>query len=266
MSLDEATAGAATRTGDDAAPTAVLEVRDLVKTYKGRRVVDGVSFRVDAGEIVGLLGPNGAGKTTSFRMAVGMLRPDSGRVFLQGVDVGRLPMYRRSRLGMGYLAQEPSVFRRLTVEENLLAILEIQPGTAESRQARADELLEELGLAGLRRNRADTLSGGERRRLEIARALVIEPAILLLDEPFVGIDPIAVADIQDVVRSLRERGVSILLTDHSVRETLAVTDRSYIIHRGTIVKEGRPSELVEDPLVRRIYLGEKFQMPELDGR
>ncbi len=241
----------------------ILEVRDLEKSYRKRPVVDGVSFSVGKGEIVGLLGPNGAGKTTSFRMSVGMVRPDAGSITLLGIDVGRLPMYRRARLGMGYLAQEPSVFVRLTVEQNLTAILEMQPLDKAAQEARREELLDEFGLARLRKNRASTLSGGERRRLEIARALVTQPSILLLDEPFSGIDPIAVADIQEIVKELREKGMSILLTDHAARETLSVTDRSYIIHHGRIVRDGLPAELVDDPLVRKIYLGDKFSMPEL---
>ena len=244
-------------------PETILAVHDLRKSYRKRPVVDGVSFEVGRGEIVGLLGPNGAGKTTSFRMAVGMIRPDSGRITLLGKDVGRLPMYRRARLGMGYLAQEPSVFVRLTVEQNLTAILEMQPMDRAAQAEKRERLLENFGLDRLRKNRASTLSGGERRRLEIARALVTEPAILLLDEPFSGIDPIAVADIQEIVKDLRDLGMAILLTDHNVRETLAVTDRSYIIHLGQIVREGLPAELVDDPLVRKIYLGEKFSMPEL---
>jgi lipopolysaccharide export system ATP-binding protein len=243
----------------------ILDVRDLRKSYRKRPVVDGVSFDVGPGEIVGLLGPNGAGKTTSFRMAVGMIRPDAGRIRLRGKDVGRLPMYRRARLGMGYLSQEPSVFVRLTVEQNLTAILEMQPIDRAEQEAKRERLLEDFGLDRLRRNRAETLSGGERRRLEIARALVTEPAIMLLDEPFSGIDPIAVADIQEIVKDLRDRGMAVLLTDHNVRETLAVTDRSYIIHLGRIVREGLPAELVDDPLVRKIYLGEKFSMPELSS-
>jgi lipopolysaccharide export system ATP-binding protein len=239
---------------------AILSVQNLVKSYRGRKVVDGVSFHVGRGEVVGLLGPNGAGKTTSFRMSVGMIRPDGGSITLKGCEVNRMPMYRRARLGMGYLAQEPSVFRRLTVEDNITAILELQKLDRTQREKRLEHLLDDFGLTALRGNRAETLSGGERRRLEIARALVTDPAILLLDEPFSGIDPIAVSDIQETVKNLRDLGMGILLTDHNVRETLAVTDRSYIIHNGKIVRDGLPDDLVNDKLVRRIYLGEKFQM------
>lgn len=244
----------------------LFRAEHLTKAYRGRRVVDGVSFSVEPAEIVGLLGPNGAGKTTVFKMSMGMVRPDAGTVELNGHAVTRLPMYRRARLGMGYLAQEPSVFRRLTVEQNLVAIAEMLPVSRKERQDRIDRLLEALELSALRKRSAQTLSGGERRRLEIARSLLTEPRILLLDEPFAGVDPIAVADIQDIVRSLRQRGISILLTDHNVRETLAITDRSYIIFEGRILRHGPSSELVNDPLVRQVYLGEKFRMPELEER
>jgi lipopolysaccharide export system ATP-binding protein len=236
----------------------------LTKAYRRRRVVDDVSFTVEPGEIVGLLGPNGAGKTTVFKMSMGMARPDGGRVVLNEHVITNLPMYRRARLGMGYLAQEPSVFRRLTVEQNLLAIAETLPVSRKERHDRIERLLEALELSALRKSSAGTLSGGERRRLEIARSLLSEPQILLLDEPFAGVDPIAVADIQDIVRNLRRRGISVLLTDHNVRETLAITDRSYIIFEGRILRHGPAADLVNDPLVRQVYLGEKFSMPELE--
>ncbi len=242
----------------------LLVARKLVKTYRHRRVVDEVSLRVEPGEIVGLLGPNGAGKTTTFLMTLGMVRPDSGEVLFKDQDVTRTAIFRRARLGMAYLPQEPSVFRRMTVEGNLLAILETLDLKRAERKARLEALLAELGLAPRRKSRADTLSGGERRRLEITRALVLEPALLLLDEPFAGVDPIAVQDIQAILRRLRkDRGISILLTDHNVRETLSVTDRSYIIADGKILKSGAPSDLVRDEVVRRTYLGEGFSMPEL---
>jgi lipopolysaccharide export system ATP-binding protein len=242
----------------------LLAARDLAKSYRGRRVVDGVSFHVEPGEIVGLLGPNGAGKTTSFHMVLGMVRPDAGEVLFRDAAVTRMPIFRRARLGIAYLPQEPSIFRKMTVEGNILAILETLKLTRAERTARLEVLLDELALRPRRTSRADTLSGGERRRLEITRALVHEPTLLLLDEPFAGVDPIAVQDIQGILRRLRaERGISILLTDHNVRETLSVTDRSYIIAEGKILRHGAPAELVADEVVRRTYLGEGFSMPEL---
>lgn len=245
----------------------LLVARNLVKSYRNRRVVDEVSLRVEPGEIVGLLGPNGAGKTTTFLMTLGMVRPDSGEVIFKDEDVTRTPIWRRARRGMAYLPQEPSVFRRMTVEGNLLAILETLRLSRAERKARLEALLAELALTPRRKSRADTLSGGERRRLEITRALVLEPTLLLLDEPFAGVDPIAVQDIQAILRRLRrDRGISILLTDHNVRETLSVTDRSYIIADGKILKTGAPADLVHDEIVRRTYLGEGFHMPELSGR
>jgi len=243
----------------------LFRAEHLTKVYRRRRVVDDVAFSVEPAEIVGLLGPNGAGKTTVFKMSMGMVRPDAGMVELNGHVVTRLPMYKRARLGMGYLAQEPSVFKRLTVEKNLIAIGETLPIGRKERQDRIDRLLETLELTALRKRSAETLSGGERRRLEIARSLLTEPQLLLLDEPFAGVDPIAVADIQDIVKGLRRRGISILLTDHNVRETLAITDRSYIIFEGRILRHGPSDELVNDPLVRQVYLGEKFRMPELEA-
>ncbi|MHC4932139.1 MAG: LPS export ABC transporter ATP-binding protein [Planctomycetota bacterium] len=241
----------------------LFRARGLTKIYKRRKVVNDVDFDVEPVEIVGLLGPNGAGKTTVFKISMGMIRPEAGKVELNDRPVTRMPMYRRARMGMGYLAQEPSIFRRLSVEQNLMAIAETLHLSRRERQDRIDNLLETLELSSLRRRNASTLSGGERRRLEIARSLLTEPALLLLDEPFAGVDPIAVADIQDVVRVLRRKGISILLTDHNVRETLAITDRSYIIFEGRILRHGPSKELVDDPLVRQVYLGKKFRMPEL---
>lgn len=243
----------------------VLRTEGLTKVYRRRKVVNDIGFDVERGEIVGLLGPNGAGKTTVFKMCMGMIRPDAGSVELDGHPVTKLPMFRRARLGMGYLAQEPSIFRRLTVEQNLIAIAETLPISRKQRNDRINNLLDSLDLTGLRKRSAEVLSGGERRRLEISRALLTEPSLLLLDEPFAGVDPIAVADIQDIVRGLRRRGISVLLTDHNVRETLAITDRSYIIVEGRILRHGASTQLVNDPLVREVYLGEKFQMHGLDA-
>src|SRR5213594_1757945 len=237
-----------------------IEARGLVKTFRHRRVVDNVNVSIDRGEVVGLLGPNGAGKTTTFYMVVGLLQPDKGRIVLDGADVTDLPMYRRCRQGIGYLPQESSVFRKLTVEENLLAILETLDLTPRERRQRARELLAELELTALARYPAYTLSGGERRRLEITRALVTSPQYLLLDEPFTGIDPIAIGDIQQIVARLRERGIGILITDHNVRETLAITDRAYILYDGKILVSGTASEIASNPIAREIYLGEKFAL------
>ena len=243
----------------------LLSVENLTRSFKKRRVVDRVSFEIERGEIVGLLGPNGAGKTTTFRMTVGRLTPDAGNVFFMGRDVSRYPMHKRARLGMGYLSQEPSVFRGLTVEENILAILQSRVEDKKHWGEMLEALLAELSLTKLRKSKANVLSGGERRRLEITRALVTRPALILLDEPFSGIDPIAIQEVQEIIKDLRDRGIGVLLTDHSVRETLAVTDRSYIIYQGRILRHGPPAELVEDELVRKIYLGEKFRMAELAG-
>jgi len=239
----------------------LLEAKGLVKAYSGRRVVDGVQFHVGAGEIVGLLGPNGAGKTTSFRMTVGLIQPDAGEVWLSGKDCARLPMYKRARMGMGYLPQEASVFRRMSVVDNLIAVLETMPLSRAERRVEAFRLLEELELAHLAEHIADTLSGGERRRLELSRALATRPKILLLDEPFAGVDPINVQEIQDLVRSMRDKGLGILITDHNVRETLRLTDRAAIIHEGKILREGNAIELIHDEQVRRIYLGHSFDAP-----
>ena len=239
----------------------LLEARKLVKAYRQRRVVDEVGFQVNPGEIVGLLGPNGAGKTTSFRMVVGMVRPDSGQVFLRDKDISRLPIYQRARRGIAYLPQEPSVFRRMSVEDNLLAVIETLRLKRSERKARCDRLIGDLQLEKVRKSKAEVLSGGERRRLEIARALVHDPALLLLDEPFAGVDPITVEEIQGILRGLQEeKGIAILLTDHNVRETLAVTDRSYILAAGKILRQGTPAVLVADEVVRRTYLGEGFYM------
>jgi lipopolysaccharide export system ATP-binding protein len=237
-----------------------LIAQGLVKRYRNRVVVDRVSVDIQRGEIVGLLGPNGAGKTTSFYMIVGLLRAEGGRIFLEGEEITDLPMYQRCRLGMGYLPQESSVFRKLTVEENLLAILETIDLTEQERMARLRILLAELDLTPLARHKAYTLSGGERRRLEITRALVTNPRYLLLDEPFTGIDPIAIGDIQEIIGRLRERGIGILITDHNVRETLAITDRAYIMHGGTILTSGTAAEIASNARAREIYLGERFAL------
>jgi lipopolysaccharide export system ATP-binding protein len=245
---------------------AILEVQGLVKFYGRRKVVDGVCFEVDAGEVVGLLGPNGAGKTTSFRMATGQITPQGGRVWFDAKDVTHLPMYRRARLGMGYLSQETSVFRKLTTEQNILAILEAMPIcrslgrrlTRSERRRRTDEILEQFGLTRVRKNNAARLSGGERRRLEIARCLVCEPLLILLDEPFTGIDPKTIADIQQIVRDLRKQGIGILVTDHNVRETLKITDRSYLIKDGRVRTHGTPQQIIHDPIAVSEYLGTTF--------
>ena len=237
-----------------------LIAQGLLKRFGARQVVDNVSFDIQRGEVVGLLGPNGAGKTTSFYMMVGLLQPEGGRIFLEGAEITDLPMYRRSRMGIGYLPQESSVFRKLTVEENLLAILETLDLSHTERVDRLRELLQELDLAPLARHKAFTLSGGERRRLEITRALITSPRYLLLDEPFTGIDPIAIGDIQEIVARLRERGIGILITDHNVRETLAITDRAYILYDGKILVSGTAMELTQNPTAREIYLGEKFSL------
>jgi lipopolysaccharide export system ATP-binding protein len=244
----------------------ILEVRGLVKYYGRRKVVDGVDFEVSAGEVVGLLGPNGAGKTTSFRMTTGQITPNDGQVIFDGHQVTRLPMYRRARLGMGYLSQEPSIFRKLNVEQNIVAILEALPVcrslgrslTRRERWQRADEVLEQFGLTHVRKNSAARLSGGERRRLEIARCLVCEPLLILLDEPFTGIDPITIADIRRIVRDLAQQQIGILVTDHNVRETLKITDRSYLIKDGRVRTHGTPQQIVHDPIAISEYLGTSF--------
>lgn len=252
--------GAPAEDAGGAAGPPILRTEKLVKRFKRRTVVREVSIALHAGEVVGLLGPNGAGKTTTFTMTVGLLRPDEGRIHFLDREVTGLPMYRRARLGMAYLPQEASVFRNLTVRQNLLAVLEFRRGTRASRSARVDALLEELNIAHLADSPAYTLSGGERRRTEIARALATEPKAFLLDEPFAGIDPIAVADLQSIVVDLKRKGIGVLITDHNVRETLEITDRAYIISEGQVVVSGAPAEIAADPLARRIYLGEKFRL------
>jgi lipopolysaccharide export system ATP-binding protein len=239
---------------------ATLRTRDLTKSYGGRTVVRGVSLEIASGEVVGLLGPNGAGKTTTFSMVVGLTAPDSGRVLLDGTDVTDDPMYIRARKGIGYLPQEASIFRGLTVEQNILAILETIGKNGTDRRTRLRELLSELGLTPLAKSPAYTLSGGERRRVEITRALVISPQFMLLDEPFAGIDPIAVTDIQQIIFHLKARGIGVLITDHNVRETLKITDRAYIVHDGIIFKSGTPDSLAADEEVKRIYLGADFRL------
>jgi len=239
---------------------ALLSTNQLVKEYRGRRVVNGVSIYVKPGEIVGLLGPNGAGKTTSFNMVVGLVKPDGGSVDFQGHDITHLAMHKRARLGVGYLTQEPSVFRKLTVEQNILAILETCEAKRQERAVRLKYLLDELDLTRLAKNYAYTLSGGEKRRLEITRALVTSPKLLLLDEPFSGIDPIAVYEVQKIVRRLKDRGLGILVTDHNVRETLKLVDRAYLIHKGEVIYEGNAERMVDDPKAREIYLGPEFNM------
>ena len=237
-----------------------LSAVDLTKSYKGRKVVDGVTVRISQGEVVGLLGPNGAGKTTSFYMIVGLVQPDSGQVMLNGSDITSLPMYLRARAGISFLPQEPSIFRKLTVEENVMAVLETLPLSAHQRRERLEELVEELGLQKVRRSHGYLLSGGERRRVEIARSLVISPSFILLDEPFSGIDPLTVIDIQEIIMQLKRSGIGILVTDHNVPYTLQVTDRAYIINSGEILFSGTPEALGNDPEVRRIYLGENFRL------
>jgi lipopolysaccharide export system ATP-binding protein len=237
-----------------------LRAEGLVKAYHGRRVVDGVSFAVGPGEIAGLLGPNGAGKTTSFYMVIGVIVQDGGRVFLDGDDITRRPMYRRAQAGITYLPQEASIFRGLTVEENLMAVAQSLPIPRKERKARVDKFMEELGVAHLADHKALTLSGGERRRVEIARSLVMNPKFILMDEPFAGVDPIAVADIQRIVRDLSVRRIGVLITDHNVRETLSICDHATIIHEGRVMISGRPEEIVASPLARKHYLGDNFEL------
>jgi lipopolysaccharide export system ATP-binding protein len=238
----------------------VLRTEKLLKIYGRRAVVNGVDIQLAKGEIVGLLGPNGAGKTTSFYMIAGLVRPDGGRVTFQGEDVTDLPMHRRARMGMGYLPQEESIFRKLTVEENLLAILETQPVSKKDRKLRCEELLNQFGITHVAKQLALTLSGGEKRRLTIARSLVTNPSLLMLDEPFSGVDPIAVADVQQIISRLRDDGLGILITDHNVRETLAIVDRAYLIFEGRVETQGTKEFLVNDPVARRVYLGEGFRL------
>ncbi len=238
----------------------ILRTDKLVKVYGGRAVVNGVDIQLRRGEIVGLLGPNGAGKTTSFYMIVGLVRPNGGRVFFEGKDVTSLPMYKRARNGMGYLPQEESIFRKLTVEQNIMAILETQPLSKKQRVARCHELLTQFGIEHVAKQLALTLSGGEKRRLTIARSLVTNPSMLMLDEPFSGVDPIAVADVQQHISNLRDAGLAILITDHNVRETLAIVDRAYLIFEGKVITQGTKDFLINDPVARQVYLGERFQM------
>ena len=237
----------------------ILSTVELVKSYKGRKVVDDLSLRIAQGEVVGLLGPNGAGKTTTFYLIVGLSSPDSGQVLLDGVDITGYPMYLRARNGISYLPQEPSIFRKLTVEDNILAVLETLPLTPDQRRVRLEELIADLGLQQVRRSYGYLLSGGERRRVEIARSLVISPSFILLDEPFSGIDPLTVIDIQKIVVRLKSLGIGVLITDHNVRETLQVTDRAYIINNGRIFRAGTPDELGNDSDVKRVYLGDNFR-------
>ena len=238
-----------------------LATDEIGKSYKGRRVVNGVSLNIKQAEVVGLLGPNGAGKTTTFYMIVGLIPPDSGRVLIESEEITEVPMYLRAReYGISYLPQEPSVFRKLTVEENILAVLEAQPISWHERRERMEELIDQLGLGHIRRNRGYALSGGERRRVEIARCLCIKPKFILLDEPFSGIDPIAVLDLQKIIFDLKASGIGVLITDHNVRETLSVTDRAYIINEGRIFRSGTPEQLGNDPEVKRVYLGESFTL------
>ncbi len=239
---------------------ATLVAKDLVKTYKGRRVVDTVNMTIDSGSIVGLLGPNGAGKTTTFFMIVGFIRPDSGKVFLNEEDITSYPMYLRARKGVGYLPQEPSIFRKLTVEENILAILETLPLSRAQRLTRLKDLLQELNISHLARQKAYALSGGERRRVEITRALVSEPSFILLDEPFAGIDPLAVIEIQKIIEQLKERGIGVVISDHNVRETLGVCDWAWILNEGVLIESGTPQGIASSDVAREIYLGERFQL------
>ncbi|MEY2342600.1 LPS export ABC transporter ATP-binding protein [Acidithiobacillus sp. IBUN Pt1247-S3] len=240
--------------------TAQLRAESLVKRFRRRTVVRGVSVEVKAGEVVGLLGPNGAGKTTTFYMMVGLVRPDSGHIFLNEQDIGSLPMHQRARMGLGYLPQEPSVFRQLSAADNILAVLEQLPIRAEERQERLEQLLAELHLQNLRNTRGQSLSGGERRRVEIARTLSMSPRFVLLDEPFAGIDPISVIEIQQLIQGLSERGIGVLITDHNVRETLGICQRAYILHDGQVLSSGSPQDLIDNPAVREVYLGEQFKI------
>lgn len=237
-----------------------LIVNNIIKIYKGRKVVKGVSLEVNQGEIVGLLGPNGAGKTTSFYMIVGLIKPNGGTIFLDNTDITKYPMYKRAQNGIGYLAQEASVFRKLSVEENILSVLQLTKLSKKEQKQKVDELIEEFSLGHIRKNRGDLLSGGERRRTEIARALATNPKFILLDEPFAGVDPVAVEDIQRIVAQLKNKNIGILITDHNVQETLAITNRTYLMFEGGILKAGVPKELAEDEMVRKVYLGQNFEL------
>jgi lipopolysaccharide export system ATP-binding protein len=237
-----------------------LRAENLVKTYKGRGVVKGISVEVNQGEIVGLLGPNGAGKTTSFYMIVGLVKPNSGTIFLDNLEITNYPMYKRAQQGIGYLAQEASIFRKLSVEDNILSVLQLTKLSKTEQEAKLESLIDEFGLNHIRTNRGDLLSGGERRRTEIARCLATDPKFILLDEPFAGVDPVAVEDIQRIVAQLKNKNIGILITDHNVQETLAITDKTYLMFEGGILKEGKPEELVVDEMVRRVYLGQNFEL------
>ena len=237
-----------------------LIANKIEKSYKSKKVVKGISVEVNQGEIVGLLGPNGAGKTTSFYMIVGLIKPNSGKIFLNNIDVTKYPMYKRAQNGIGYLAQEASIFRKLSVENNILSVLQLTKLSKVQQQKKMDELIDEFGLSHIRRNRGDLLSGGERRRTEIARALATDPKFLLLDEPFAGVDPVAVEDIQKIIAHLKNKNIGILITDHNVQETLAITDKTYLMFEGKILKEGSPEELAKDDMVRKVYLGKNFEL------
>ena len=237
-----------------------LHAKDITKTYRGRKVVNKISVTVEQGEIVGLLGPNGAGKTTSFYMIVGLIKPLTGHIYLDDTDITKYPMYKRAQNGIGYLAQEASVFRKLTVEQNIKSVLELTNLSKSEQKEKTEALLEEFGLTHIRKNRGDLLSGGERRRTEIARALATDPKFVLLDEPFAGVDPVAVEDIQKIVAHLKKRNIGILITDHNVQETLAITDRTYLMFEGKILKTGTPQELADDEMVRKVYLGQNFEL------
>ena len=237
----------------------ILKAKEISKSYSGRKVVDNISIEVNQGEIVGLLGPNGAGKTTSFYMIVGIIKPEDGNIYLDNEIISNYPMYQRSQRGIGYLAQEESVFRKLSVEDNILGVLEFSDLSKKEQNIKAEELMEEFGLINIRKNRGDLLSGGERRRTEIARALANDPKFLLLDEPFAGVDPIAVEDIQSIISVLKNKNIGILITDHNVQETLAITDRTYLMFEGRILKEGIPEDLAKDEMVRKVYLGKNFE-------
>ncbi|MEH6764545.1 LPS export ABC transporter ATP-binding protein [Aequorivita antarctica] len=237
-----------------------LKAENLIKSYKGRKVVKGITVEVNQGEIVGLLGPNGAGKTTSFYMIVGLIKPNGGKIFLEGTEITNYPMYKRAQHGIGYLAQEASVFRKLSVEDNILSVLQLTKLSKKEQRAKMELLIEEFGLGHIRKNRGDLLSGGERRRTEIARALATDPHFILLDEPFAGVDPVAVEDIQRIVAQLKNKNIGILITDHNVQETLAITDRTYLMFEGSILKHGIPEELAADEMVRKVYLGQNFEL------
>lgn len=237
-----------------------LKAKNLSKSYKGREVVKGITVEVNQGEIVGLLGPNGAGKTTSFYMIVGLIKPNGGKIFLEGTDITKFPMYKRAQSGIGYLAQEASVFRKLSVEDNILSVLQLTKLSKKEQHKKMESLIQEFGLGHIRKNRGDLLSGGERRRTEIARALATDPLFILLDEPFAGVDPVAVEDIQRIVAQLKNKNIGILITDHNVQETLAITDRTYLMFEGSILKHGIPEELAEDEMVRKVYLGQNFEL------